>query len=97
MPQLLNISNTQGHPVSNVDSGSITSHILWILTKLISADLAKLESLGVVVTHGSDTPKEMVFFLDLTVRPEKPVIVIGVYAAIHLAQHRWPIRGLILP
>ncbi|KAK6953707.1 hypothetical protein Daesc_006012 [Daldinia eschscholtzii] len=32
---------------------------------------------GVVVTHDTDTLEELTFFLDLTLRSEKPIVVVG--------------------
>jgi L-asparaginase len=77
VPQLCNVSNVQGVQIANVDSGDINSTILTTLAHRIQADLDNPEIQGVVVTHGTDTLEESSFFLDLTVKSEKPVVMVG--------------------
>ncbi|KAH7368929.1 L-asparaginase [Plectosphaerella cucumerina] len=77
VPEIANVSNVKGVQVANVDSGSITPEILLNLTSLIQAAVDDPYCQGVVVTHGTDTLEESAFFLDLTVRTEKPVVVVG--------------------
>ncbi|KAJ5834218.1 L-asparaginase type II [Penicillium robsamsonii] len=77
VPELQNISNVKGVQVANVDSGSITPEILLNLTSLIQAALDDPYCQGAVVTHGTDTLEESAIFLDLTIKSEKPVVVVG--------------------
>ncbi|KAL3426448.1 L-asparaginase 1 [Phlyctema vagabunda] len=77
VPSIVNISNVNGVQVSNVDSGSITPTILLNLTQQVTAALADPYIQGVVITHGTDTLEETAFFMDLTTRSEKPVVVVG--------------------
>ncbi|KAK6211152.1 l-asparaginase [Colletotrichum tabaci] len=77
VPELRNVSNVSGVQVANVDSGSITPGILLNLTRLVQEALDDPYCQGAVVTHGTDTLEESAFFLQLAVRSEKPVVVVG--------------------
>lgn len=50
----------------------------WVqLTKAVQAALERPEVAGVVVSHGTDTLEETAYWLDLTVKSDKPVVLIG--------------------
>ncbi|MGV3654825.1 MAG: asparaginase [Noviherbaspirillum sp.] len=50
----------------------------WIaLSRAAQAALERPEVAGVIVSHGTDTLEETAFWLDLTVRSDKPVVLIG--------------------
>ncbi len=50
----------------------------WVkLTKTVADALDRSEVAGVIVAQGTDTIEETAFWLDLTIKSDKPVIVIG--------------------
>jgi L-asparaginase len=77
VPGINDLANLKGEQISNVGSQDMTLDILLKLAKRIN-DLAKSNDVdGIVVTHGTDTMEESAFFLNLTVKTDKPVVMVG--------------------
>ena len=63
--------------LSNVPSDYMDP-IRWTqLSKVVQASLDNRDVTGVIVSHGTDTLEETAFWLDLTVKSFKPVVLIG--------------------
>lgn len=78
VPELARHATVESEQFSNVASTAITPEQWVALSKRINTVLAERADLaGVVVTHGTDRLEETAFFLYLTVRSDKPVIVVG--------------------
>ena len=78
VPQVAQFAQVETQQFSNVPSALI-SPAQWIaLARRIDEALRSRPDLtGVIVTHGTDRLEETAFFLYLTVRSEKPVIMVG--------------------
>src|SRR5690606_33594290 len=61
----------------NVDSRDLTTARVLRLARAIDRHLRDPDVDGVVVTHGTDSLEETAFFLHLTVRHPKPVVLAG--------------------
>ncbi|MGB9680077.1 MAG: asparaginase [Thermoanaerobacteraceae bacterium] len=55
----------------------VTPQIMFNLKKMLENVLLREDISGAVVTHGTDTLEETAYFLDLTLKTQKPVIVTG--------------------
>ena len=78
VPQLDSIAALSTQQFSNIASGAMTPAIWLNLSRAISDTLrARADLAGVVVTHGTDTMEETAYFLDLTIKDPRPVIVTG--------------------
>jgi L-asparaginase len=78
VPQLSEFARVEAEQFANVPSSMITPRQWVALSKRINTILSQRpEVAGVVVTHGTDRLEETAFFLYLTVRSDKPVVVVG--------------------
>ena len=67
-----------GEQFANVASGAVTMEMWLDLSRRINKKFREDPGLaGVVVTSGTDTLEELAYFLHLTVRDERPCVVVG--------------------
>ena len=77
VPGITKLANIKGEQIANVGSQDMSFDILLKLAKRIN-ELAKSPDVdGIVITHGTDTMEESAFFLNLTVKTDKPVVMVG--------------------
>jgi len=78
VPDLGRYVRAEGEQFSNTSSGALTLEQWLDLSRRINRRLKSDPGLsGVVVTVGTDTLEELAYFLHLTVRDERPVVVVG--------------------
>ena len=76
IPQLKSVARLDVEELMRVGSSAITVANWLALAKRINEILAKEEDVkAVVVTHGSNTVEETAYFLGLTVKSDKPVVL----------------------
>jgi L-asparaginase len=77
VPGIQDLATIKGEQVSNVGSQDMSFAILLTVAKRIN-ELARGNAVdGFVITHGTDTLEESAFFLNLTVKTDKPVVMVG--------------------
>ena len=77
VPGISELATIKGEQISSVGSQDMSFAILLTVAKRIN-ELAKSPDIaGFVITHGTDTLEESAFFLNLTVKTDKPVVMVG--------------------
>jgi len=74
VPELKKIADVNGEQIANIGSENMTSDVILKLSKRVNELLARDDVDGVVITHGTDTLDETPYFLNLTVKSNKPVV-----------------------
>ena len=77
IPDVKKIASITGEQISNVGSQDMSFDIMLALAKRIAELAAKKDVTGIVITHGTDTMEETAYFLNLVVKTDKPVILVG--------------------
>ena len=78
VPQLADVAQIEVEEFSRVGSSAMTPDHWLRLSKRIDDLFVQDEGLaGIVVTHGTDTLEETAYFLHLTVRHDRPVVIVG--------------------
>jgi L-asparaginase len=77
VPELQTVANVEEVPFRRLSSHALTASDWLDLTGVVGSLLANQQADGVVVTHGTNTLEETAYFLSLTVKSERPVVVVG--------------------
>ena len=77
VPQMLYLADISGEQLVNIGSQDMNDEVWLMLAKRINQLLNNEGYDGVVVTHGTDTMEETAYFLNLTVKSDKPVVLVG--------------------
>src|SRR6267142_4022162 len=77
VPGIKDLANIKGEQISNVGSQDMSFDIMLTLAKRINEVLPSNDVDGIVITHGTDTMEETAFFLNLVVKSDKPVVMVG--------------------
>ena len=78
LPALADYADVRVEQVANIGSPNITFDVWLRLANRIDALFsADQDVAGVVVTHGTNTLEETAYFLNLTVRHDRPVVLVG--------------------
>ena len=77
VPELAQIADVTEIPFRRLPSQSITTSDWLDLVNVIHGLFERDEADGVVITHGTNTLEETAYFLHLTLKSERPVVVMG--------------------
>jgi L-asparaginase len=77
VPALGKIATIETQEFINIDSSQMTPQIWRDLSEKVDSILAREDVTGVVITHGTDTMEEGVFFLQSTLKSKKTVAFVG--------------------
>lgn len=78
VPQIAQIATVKVDQIANVNSSDITIEHWLSIAKRINQIIADEPAVaGFVVTSGTNTLEETAYFLNLTIRSDKPVVLVG--------------------
>ncbi|MEM9314601.1 MAG: asparaginase [Pseudomonadota bacterium] len=78
VPELLDYASIEVEEFSKIGSSGMTPiHWLALSQRINDLFAADDDLTGIVITHGTDTLEETAYFLNLTVRWDRPVVLVG--------------------
>ena len=77
IPQAKQKANLSIYEFGRFPGPHITPELMFELSIKIKEFISRKDIDGVIITHGTDTLEETAFFLDLTIKTVKPIVIIG--------------------
>jgi L-asparaginase len=77
VPELKKVASVKGEQVFQIASENMNNDYWLKLAKRVNELLKQSDVDGIVITHGTDTIEETAYFLDLVVKSDKPVVIVG--------------------
>ncbi|MGL5318754.1 MAG: type II asparaginase [Bacteroidales bacterium] len=77
VPQMKNLADISGMQISNIGSQEMNDQVWLKLATEINRLFNENQCDAIVVTHGTDTMEETAYFLNLVVKSDKPVVLVG--------------------
>jgi L-asparaginase len=77
VPEIKKVANVKGEQIFQIASENMNNDYWLKLAKRVNTLLEQPDVDGIVITHGTDTIEETAYFLDLTVKSKKPVVLVG--------------------
>jgi L-asparaginase len=77
VPGITKLATIKGEQISNVGSQDMSFEIMLKLARRINELAASRAVDGIVITHGTDTMEETAYFLNLVVKTDIPVVLVG--------------------
>ena len=81
IPSIKRVADVKAEQIASVGSYDMTVQIWIRLARRINEIFEKNEADGIVITHGTDTQEETAYFLNLTVKSGKLVVLTGAMRA----------------
>lgn len=72
-----NVAEVESINFANIPSPHITSKQMMEIAELVKENIVRKDVTGIIITHGTDTLEETAYLLDLTIKSEKPIVVVG--------------------
>ena len=77
VPEINKIATIKGEQISNIGSQEMNNEVWFKLANRVNELLTSGKADGVVITHGTDTMEETAYFLNLVVKSDKPLVMVG--------------------